>query len=598
MHSEPDHASPEPPAASREGLDEQTLANSKASAKIDRARYRRVRSFFAGVLLHALWWDGILNRPLLRRLRPPALKRWRKIASRYRKLAIEMGGVLIKLGQFLSTRVDILPQEIIRELAGLQDEVPAASTVEVVAQLEEDFQRPLDEIFAWFSPRAVAAASLAQVHSARLAGGEEVVVKVLRPGIDVLVETDLAAFARATRWLRLWGPIRRRVDVAWIEKEFTAVTRRELSLLSEGRNSERFADDFADDPQVEVPKVYWSHTADRTLTMANVAFIKASDPEGITAAGIDRSQVAKRLYAIYMRQFFVTHFVHADPHPGNIFIKPLPHPLRPDEQEFQPGQAVPLVPDRPFQIVFVDFGMTTVIPERLRHGLREFAIGLGTRDARRIVESYRDVGALLPGADIERLVRAHEEILDRFWGIRLGDLRDVALAQAKHLLVEYHDLLFAAPIQLQADMLFASRAVGLLAGITTTFDSAFNPWAETIPFAEQFAREEESGRLRSWLDELRQLGQALVKVPAQLDRLLVRAERGTLGFQASLSPPAQKRIRRLERAVDRLAWMVAGAALLVSGIILRVASPTSDPLTPWLFGGAAVAALIGLLRRR
>jgi predicted unusual protein kinase regulating ubiquinone biosynthesis (AarF/ABC1/UbiB family) len=559
---------------------------------IDRARYRRVRRFFLRALLHALWWDVVLNRPLLRRLRRPPLERWQGVARRYRELALDLGGVLIKLGQFLSARVDVLPHAITSELATLQDEVPPVSTAAVVRQVEEDLGKPLAELFAHFSATPAGAASLAQAHAARLHTGEDVVVKVLRPGIERLVETDLAAIGPAIRWLRRSATVRRRVDVEWLRREFTAVTRRELDLENEGKNAERFGADFADDASALVPKVYWSHTRGRVLTLENVAAIKVTNLEALEAAGVDRREVARRLYAIYMQQFFITHFVHADPHPGNIFI----HPLTPSPG---PAGSVDTTPEdsTPFRVAFVDFGMMTEIPERLRLGLREFAIGLGTRDARRIVDAYVTAGTLLPNADLDRLVEAHEAILSRFWGVRLSELRDVAMHEARHLAMEYRDLLFELPIQVQADMLFAMRAVGILAGLCTTLDDRFDPWAETIPFAERLTREAERHGVSGVLDELGELAQALLKAPAQLDRLLGHLDRGNLTIRTSPSEEATRRLERLERSIDRLAWLVGGGTMLVSATLLR--SLTDQRVAAAvLLGGAVFAFLLGLLRRR
>ena len=168
-----------------------------APTAIDRRRYRQVRRFFAGMFVHVFWHDFVLRQPGLGWLRSDPLERWTRIAQKYRALAVELGGVLIKLGQFLSTRVDILPLEVVRELSGLHDEVPAAPVEAVIAQIEDDFGRPLAEIFPTFDRRPLGAASLAQVHAAQLVDGTEVVVKVLRPGIDVLVETDLKAIGQA-----------------------------------------------------------------------------------------------------------------------------------------------------------------------------------------------------------------------------------------------------------------------------------------------------------------------------------------------------------------------------------------------------------------
>ena len=528
--------------------------------------------------LHVLWWDMFLNVPGLRRFRPPAVGRWTRIARRYRTLAGEMGGVLIKLGQFLSVRVDLLPHEVTRELAGLQDEVPPERFEEILQQIEADFGRPVPEVFSWIDPRPVGAASLAQVHPARLPDGEAVVVKVLRPGIDVLVETDLAAARLAFRLLKVSRKIRRRVDLDRLAEEISTTTRRELDLSNEGRNAERFAEDFRDDPRVGIPRVYWTASSRRTLTLENVGFLKIGDLAAIEAAGISRPEVARVLYRIYMQQIFVHHFVHADPHPGNLFIKPLA----------QPGE---------FQVFFVDFGMVAEIPERLRGALREYAIGLGTRDAARLVQSYVSAGVLLPGADLARLEEIHEELFRRFWGVSIGSLRDVAFSQASYFFREYRDLLYDIPFQVQVDLLFASRAVGLLAGLTTQLDPEFDPWAETVPFAERLAREE----LRlGWRDLLREGTiqiQTVFGLPRRLDSLVSRIERGTLTVQSTLAPEARKTIQRLDRSLRRASWMIVSAALLIAGVMLRIDRP-EDPLGAWLLGFSALAFLWGVLFRR
>jgi len=546
-----------------------------------------VLRFLLGVLVHALWWDVLLARPVLRRLRTPPLPRWRGIARRYRELAVSLGGVLIKLGQFLSTRVDVLPEAIIQELAGLQDEVPAAPFSDVVAALEAEMGRSWQEVFAQLEETPVGAASLAQVHRARLPSGEAVVVKVLRPGIETLVETDLAALHRAIRWLALSRTIGRRVDVTWLEREFRTVTRRELDLVAEGHNIERFATDFSHDPGVVVPRVHWRQSGRRCLTLEDVGAIKVTDQHGMIAAGIDPGEVARRLYGVFMHQFFVSHFVHADPHPGNIFVRPLPVPPVTDGEEPRAQESTPFV------LAFVDFGMMTEIPERLRSALREFAIGLGTRDARRMVASYVQAGTLLEEADLERLVAAHEDLLERFWGIRIGRMRDVALSEARDLMRSYHDLLLSAPVQVQADMLFALRAVGLLAGLCTALDPEFDPWAATVPFAERFAGEAVRARIRERLEDLVSQLRRIFRVPDQLDALLARADRSTFGVRASLDANAGRRVDRLHRAVVRLTWTVAAAGLATTGALLRTAGATPWASTTLL--AAAVLALIGAL---
>jgi predicted unusual protein kinase regulating ubiquinone biosynthesis (AarF/ABC1/UbiB family) len=568
-------------------------APAAASVPIEWRRYRKMRLFVARTFAQALFWDVFMALPGLARFRRPAAERYRKIARRYRALAIEMGGVLIKLGQFLSTRFDVLPAEVIRELSGLQDEVPPHPFLAIVHQIEEDFGRPLGAVFSWIEAEPVGAASLAQVHRARLPGGEQVVVKVLRPGIEVLVETDLAATSLAIRLLKLWRRLRRRVDLDRLDQEFRAVTRRELDLHAEGGNAERFARDFAGDPRVYMPRVFWEQSARRTLTLEDVGWLKISGLAALEEAGIDRSEVARHLYQVYMRQIFVHHFVHADPHPGNLFVRPLPVA---GEAPFAPGDPVSAPAGgerRPFQIAFVDFGMVAEVPERLRGALREYLIGLGTRDAARVVHSYVLAGVLLPGADLRRLEQMHAALFDRFWGVRIGELRNVALAEARGLLLEYRDLLYEAPFQIQVDLLFVGRAVGLLSGLATRLDPGFDPWAETLPFAKQLAAEELRHGWRDIADAIRQQVMALAGLPRRLDSLAAKAEQGTIAVQASLAPEVRRTLERVDRAVRRLAWTVAAAALLVAGALLRAAAP-ADWLALLLMALALAVFLLGL----
>lgn len=547
---------------------------------VNKTRYLKLILFFSAIFAHLLWWDLILRQiPLVKnRAKSTAISRYRRIAHRFRLIAVEMGGVLIKLGQFLSVRVDILPAEVLVELADLQDEVPPEPLDRVLALLEAEFGRPVDAVFGRFDRATLAAASLAQTHKAILRDGREAVVKVQRPGIDVLVKTDLAAISVAIGWLKLYPRISRRVNLDWLAAEFSAVTSRELDFMAEGKNAERFAADFKSEPALHVPAIYWDYSTPRVLTMENVAYIPIGDLQAIEAAGINRAEVAKKLYGLYMAQIFSTYFVHADPHPGNIFIRP--RPARPTEVHPPTGL--------PFQIIFIDFGMVVTIPERLRSALREYVIGLGTRDAHRMVQAYVSAGVLLPGADIKRLEEAHETVFERFWGLGMSQLRDVALNQAPQLIREYRDLIYEAPFQFQVDMLFAARAVGLLSGMATGLNPNFDPWAETIPFAEQMAKEELQKNWKEWAQELFTLSQLAVGLLPRVDKVLTMVQRGSLTYEASLAPDTRKMLNKIEQTMGKMTWALISVGTLLAGAVLRAAEG-ANPLNT-----AMMLAAIGL----
>jgi predicted unusual protein kinase regulating ubiquinone biosynthesis (AarF/ABC1/UbiB family) len=539
-----------------------------SAGKVDRERYRKVHRFFSRVFLHILWWDILLTLPVLRFFRTPAVPRWKKIAQQFRELAVSMGGVLIKLGQFLSVRIDLLPAEIVDELAGLRDEVPPVAFEYIKEQLEDEFHCSIDTLFLNISIKPLGSASLAQAHEVLLRSGQPAVVKVLRPGIHRLVETDLAIISKAFRWLKLYRKVRDKVDLDWLTEEFTAVTRRELDLEAEGHHAERLAKDFINDPFVLIPKIYWQYCNARTLTLEKVDFIKVDDREGLKNAGIRCEEVAERLYQIYMQQVFETYFVHADPHPGNLFVKPLPGPEEKEAgiKEFHPGETVPFTQGRPFQLVFIDFGMMVTIPDRLRSSLRKYAVGVGTRDAAKIVQAYVEAGALPATADLRRIEKAHQDLFRRLWGVRVGQFKNLVMKEAKYFIRQYRDVIYEAPFQFQADMLFVVRAVGMLAGLATFLDPHFDPWEKTIPYAERFAKVDFWDDLQNLPREFQVLVQTARNLPGQLDRLLYQALEGRISINAQIT---EEKVNALQNSLRRLGWTIMASSAAISGTVFH-----------------------------
>ncbi|MEM6797147.1 MAG: AarF/UbiB family protein [Acidobacteriota bacterium] len=576
---------------------------SKSLPREHRLRFFRVLFFFSRAFARILIRDILINRPGLRWLRGDPLARWTDLARRFRRLAVNLGGVWIKLGQYLSTRVDILPLEVTRELADLQDEVPAEDFEDIRRAVEEELGEPLEQLFVTFMERPLGAASFAQAHEAQLSTGEPVVVKVLRPGIEDVVEVDLRAFGITLSWLSLWSVINQRVDLSWVEEEFAVTTRRELDLTQEARHVEQFALNFADDGEVHVPRVEWELTGQRVLTEENVAYIKITDVERMRANGIEPKRVAKKLYQVFMQQVFVHNFVHCDPHPGNIFVRPLPRdPSLFDEVTARAGDAAEALgaedapfagAGTPFQLLFIDFGMVAEVPQRLRASLRTFLIGLGNRDAAALIQALRDAGSLRPGADLAALEEALEAVFDRFWGLDMSDINRVGFQEAASLWSEFGQLLRETPIQVQADFMFTARAIELLTGITNTLDEAFNPWDEAVPFAQRMAFQE----LVDWRilskDLFRQLS-SLAKLPAELSRATGMLQRGRLTVRSALAPDTRRQYERLERRLGGLENSVLAAGTFVAGAILY---GHDQDLGTALLAAGGVLALLSRIRR-
>lgn len=543
-----------------------------------RGRYFRILFFFAGVILRFILWELLIARIGLRRwTRRTRAERFRREAVRFRALAIHMGGVMIKVGQFLSSRLDVLPPEVTDELANLQDEVPAEPYEAIRELAEKELGAPLMDKFEWFDARPLAAASLGQVHRARLRvedeadGFRNVVVKIQRPYIEMIVEVDLSALGRVGKWLMRYRPVREHADVPALLREFSATVREEIDYLHEAENAETFFVNFKDDPDVHVPRVVRSLTTLRVLTLEDVYAIKITDYEAITAAGIDRADVAKKLLDTYLKQIFEDGFVHADPHPGNLFVTPLE----------TAGEG-----PRRWQLTFVDFGMTARVPESVRVGLREMLIGVGTKDPGRLIIAYQRLGMLLPGADLKLIEQVGAQVFDRFWGMSMSELRRMDPAELREFAHQYRDLIFSMPFQVPNNLILLGRTVAILSGMCTGLDPDFNVWNQMAPYARNLIEQEARAGIGDWLEEIGKMLQSLIALPSQAGRVLTLMERGGLIVQ---TPQVSREMRSLTRAVNRLTAGVIFFGLLMGGVLLYNAGNIA--YGRWMWAGAFVTLI-------
>ena len=528
-------------------------------------RFRRILIFFARLILHLIIWDILGGRiPLLRYFivqgRPNRFRRW---SHKFRELALDMGGVMIKLGQFLSARVDVLPPEITEELLGLQDEVTPEETERIMAVIQADLG-DLPARFAEIEETPLAAASLGQTHRAWLlpengdrARGTAVVIKVQRPNIATIVETDLAALRIVARWTMRYKPIARRADVPALMEEFAKTLWEELDYCAEVENGERFAEMYANDSRVYIPAMYRQHCAERVIVMENVESPKITDVAAMEADGIDPAEVAEVLLDVYFDQVFREGFFHADPHPGNLFIRPRPDvPWPPEDGEAASG--------RPFWLIFVDFGMVGRVPTLMGDNLRQVLISVTQRDGRRLTEAYQNLGFFLPGADMVRIAEAQEAVLDRIWGRNLLDLARPDPAEIEELGQEFRDLLFDFPFQIPQDFIYLGRALGIVSGLVAQLDERINPWYYIEKYGEALVSSQEGQRFG--LETAWSLVQPYLNTPSQVKRLLTLAENGRLRVQSDRETLRQ--YERIEKKIGQLGWSILGAAGMLSGTLL------------------------------
>lgn len=547
-----------------------------------RARYRRIVTFFAGVMARFIVWEIVLPKIGLRRWSDGNRSaRNRRTAVRFRALALSMGGLMIKVGQFLSARLDVLPAEITDELAGLQDEVPPASFADIRQRAEEELGRTLAAAFRSFDETPMAAASLGQAHRAVLwdadaaeAGFAQVVVKVQRPAIDRIVAVDLAALRRVGGWLTRYRPVSSRADVPALVEEFAATTLEEIDYTAEARNAEHFRWVFENDDEIVVPRVAWEHSRLRVLTLEDVSAIRIGDYDAIAAAGIDRARVAEKLVETYLQQIFDDGVFHADPHPGNLFVAPV---------EGRPGD---------FRLTFVDFGMVGRVPDTLRTSLREALIAVGTQDSSRLVSAFASMGVLLPTADTKLLDLAVAQVFDRFGGMAMSDLRNVSPKEMRDIGLQFRELLVSMPFQLPENLLLLGRTLAVLSGMCAGLNPEFNLWTSITPYAATLVSGDAGGGglWSTVTTEGTKIVQSLVTLPGRVDRILTLVERGDLSVK---TPMLDLRVRRLDRSVQRIPMAIVFAALLLAGAVLYAAEPTFAKVLM----AVSVLPLIGALRR-
>lgn len=482
-----------------------------------------------------------------------------------RMLLEDLGPVFIKLGQVLSTRPDMIPPNFVTELSRLQDKAPPVPYSAIATVVEAELGAPPEEVFAEFDPVPRASASLGQAHAARLHDGTPVIVKVQRPDIGTVVSEDLAVLADLARLATARTTLGDYYDLTEWVKEFEYMLRDELDYIQEGHNADRIRHNFAGDPALRVPRVYWEHSTSRVLTMEEVRGVKINSMAELDAAGLDRRRIAENSVRIMLTEVFNHGFFHADPHPGNFFVLP--------------GEAIGLI----------DFGMVGRLDESLRASLLRLTLALTRQDSERLVDELLDLGVAKKPIQRQALKRDLDHLVARYANLPIGQWA------AGQLFSDVTTVTFRHRLQLPTDLTLLIRVIAMSEGLGIQLDPDFNLLAFAEPYLKRFWLESRgpsyiASKISEGMLDLAELGLGL---PQRLRRLIGQMERGQLTV-TTRHEGVDEFVVELNRIVNRLAGSVLLAALIVSLALLMLIYHPAGWATwgGWFFGLAFLVALV------
>ncbi|KIH77044.1 2-octaprenylphenol hydroxylase [Geoalkalibacter ferrihydriticus] len=488
-------------------------------------------------------------------------------AERLRLAMEELGPTFVKLGQILSTRPDVIPREYIEELSKLQDNVPPVPVAELQAQIQKELGQPVEDLFAYFDPEPIAAASIAQVHRARLISGEEVVVKARRPGIAKTIEIDLDIMAGLAYLVENHLPGGDLYDPSGLVKEFRRTIHREMDFTREGHTIDRFAANFEGDETVYFPTVFWEVTGDTVLTMEYIEGFKVSDLDLLRSGGYDLKTIAHRGADFFLTQVLVHGMFHGDPHPGNFFIL---------EENV---------------ICLLDYGMVGRVDDDLKQHLIDLLLGILNRDVDRILTLMLFSGDITEETDRKGLKRDLYEFIDDYYEMPLGDLN------VGRLLMEFVDLMNAYRIKFPADLMLLAKALVTVEGLGRQLDPEFNMIEHLQPFIKKMVHQRLSpGNISRGMYSLVESYTSLVRnLPRDLKEFINRVNRNK--FKIDLEHRGlEKLISEFDKSSNRLSFsLIIGALIVGSSLIIQ-----SDK-GPQLFDfpvlgllGYSIAGVLGL----
>lgn len=532
-------------------------------------RFRQIFSLFIRFTMQ-FWWLGKRKRTLRSEVADERYREmYEKQAQEFTAMAIALQGLLIKLGQFFSSRVDILPKEYTDHLTTLQDSVVPVATDKIIRQIEQELQAPIATIFPTFSEISVAAASLGQVHEAKLASGERVAVKVLRPGIEEIIAIDLKTLKVILSFAKHFKIFSDAIDLDAVYEEFLETINDELDYRKEARNSEKFREYFADDKYIYVPNIYWQYSTKKILVMEYIEGVKISDYQAFGNQEL-ASHLATTIFTAYLKQILVHGFFHADPHPGNLLIK-------------EDGT-----------LVFIDFGMMGYVTEEMKAAMVSLALAVLQKDATAIVEAFDRLGFLRPHADRSIVTKSVVLMLNEFMGS--GDKKTHGF-NMDEFAFELRELIYAQPFQIPAKTTFLGKAIMTLFGICMGLDENFDIIKVSTPYITNLFPGQQSDKKATnfiW-EQAKNTVMDIISLPQKVNRVIDNLESGELRFNLSKSFE-NKMIDQQVYLAKRIITAVLAAGVAIAGAILYVGDAQQFGSILFVISGLLSISL--LFRRR
>lgn len=453
------------------------------------------------------------------------------------RLALQaLGPIFVKFGQILSTRPDLLPDDIIQELEKLQDQVPPFSATLARKVLEQAYGRPLSEVFAEFSAEPFASASIAQVHKAVLPDGKKVVVKILRPGIEKIIRRDVGLMYTVARLTERFWSHGKRLRAVELVAEFERTILDELDFMREAANASQLRRNFQNSPLLYVPEIFWDYTLINVITMEHISGIPVSDKEALIAQGVDLKKLAERGVEVFFTQVFRDSFFHADMHPGNIFVAK-EHPEDP-------------------QYIAIDFGIMGILSPKDQHYLAENLVAFFKRDYRQVAVLHVESGWVPPTTRVEEFEVAIRSVCEPVFE---KPLRDISFGQ---LLLRLFQTASRFKMQVQPQLFLLQKTLLNIEGLGRKLYPQLDLWATAKPILERSVRKRYSAKqvLKNFYMQTPQLMENLVAIP-QLCREILTHEKDQLTAQKW-----QERMQPVAKKSSGFKYFFVGAGLSVLAI--------------------------------